>query len=846
MMRKGFHARHAGGMLIGALVVALSACTQGEVSSANASGDPAGGNGQVPISNGQALQGQVALGKIAGSHIEVFDSRDLSTPIATTQADRNFVRAGQFELPSTLFDSDRVYLLVASGGHDLDPDSNDLQDTHSEPFTGRLHTVATGADLLQSNFGITAATEALYRRALYLLAADMPATNIIAELDARSRALFAGSQGNRLTALRWRPAAADALRDGVDKLRAFEAALYAGSSDNTLAFELTDAIHARMEFEGNFTLLAANERVLALSDDTDGERRLVLVSLLEPNNPQLISTNYRWHSRLVAGIHGRTLYVMERFRNFGTPPLYALDITDPFNLEARWHNDIVASSSLLIPGGEESVYVVSDDAVIYVEYGSQVAGQEGLIAPVGEAGAAGDDGVVYLASGNKVLSLIPQGFGYTQHLSEVSPLLQTSDMAVANGRLFASSFSGLTEFELSTPSQPRVIQHYPALRGQLRVLPEGRLMVGARIIDISQPGAAVIPTAQAASLSLFTTEFDLLVGDNRVLVEHTPTGKRISLADPSLQFPLHAQPAIQLPSVISDLVIDNNRVAVAAMDGIRLYKPGQHSPLDFLGFSTEAVHRFRRISVCGNRVSSLGVTDDFFQMLDISDPTSPVAGGHKTPELSEGSFYFRHSFCDGTVFYFNVIDFNQPNNSIFRLHSYEVTQVNNPLQLSDVDLERLTHFIGRTERYAYAPAGEGMQVIDLSNPGAPYISTWEGPIPAESGAYAYHFSATGSTGFLKFNSAELLQLTLGTHGFPTSSQSKQVEMFRFGRYLPITEDQGYLAAGGLAAVDFTSARPTPMLDLDLEGYDVELLGDQLLIRASNRLLTVPLIQREVP
>lgn len=846
IMRKGIRARHAGGMLIGALVWALNACTQGEVSSANASGDPTVGNGQAPISNGQAVQGQVALGRIAGSNIEVFDSRDLSTPIATTQADASFSLAGQFALARSLFESDQLYLLVASGGNELDADGNGIQDSAPGPFSGRLHAVATEADLLQSNVGISAATEALYRRVLYLLGADMPSSSILAELDARARALFMGTQENRLTALRWRPAQAASIRDGADKLRAFEAALRQGSIDNTLAFELTDAVYAQFDFDETVNVLAWAEQLAAVQlSSTNGLRELSLIDFSTPSDPVLVRTGHSTDTDYLASIAGNVLYAIPRSRAFGASELLAIDLSNPRQPQLLWTNqDIDYASALHAQAGR--VYVSSYDVVAEVRSTGVHRRLDGLSVLVDPVLTAGPDGTIYMGARKSVLTLEPAGNSYLQHPGSVAPLVNIFDMTMAGGRLFVSSDSGLTEFELSEPTAPRVAGHYPQASGTLRALSDDELLVESRIVDIRVPGAAVIPPRQAASLAINNYHADQLIRGNRAIVERLNPGTRISLVEPHLEFPLHAEVAVQLPSRVSDLIVDGGLVVVGGMDGIRLYREGLNSGLEFLGSSIEAVQRFRRISLCGNRLSSFGFAEAFFQILDLSEPTAPVAGAYKTPDLSEGPHYFVSSFCDGPVFYFSVFDLSSPFGSYDRLQSYDASHHNEPYQIGDVELSGVSGLFGRTERYAYFPTSSGMDVIDLSNPSAPCVSQWRDHQPLDVNARGTHFSALGDTGFLKFSSTELLKLTLGPNGLPTDSQARQIEMFHFGRYLPITETRGYLASGGLAAVNFDSSRPTPMLELDLGGSDVELLGNQLLIRSYNRLLTVPLIQREVP
>ncbi len=80
------------------------------------------GSGTGPI------EGQVELGPVIKALVEVFDTEDLTKPVctSTTVDSRDLEVAGTFVIPAGCIKADRLYLLQASGGFDIDVDDDGI------------------------------------------------------------------------------------------------------------------------------------------------------------------------------------------------------------------------------------------------------------------------------------------------------------------------------------------------------------------------------------------------------------------------------------------------------------------------------------------------------------------------------------------------------------------------------------------------------------------------------------------------------------------------------------------------------------------------------------------------
>jgi hypothetical protein len=97
---------------------------------------------------------------------EQFYQTDLGT--RRWQSFRPFIRLlhlGTVEINETLYEDNRMYLVTATGGYDMDSNADNTIDTVSirERIDGRLHALMTGAQLKLGNSRVSLLTEAFYQ-----------------------------------------------------------------------------------------------------------------------------------------------------------------------------------------------------------------------------------------------------------------------------------------------------------------------------------------------------------------------------------------------------------------------------------------------------------------------------------------------------------------------------------------------------------------------------------------------------------------------------------------------------------------------------------------------------------
>ena len=146
----------------------------------------------IATGEARAFEVLIDLG-LAGATVEVRDLASLEGPplFATQSSGGALAVAGRFEIPDVLVGPDGVFVVSARGGHALDADGDDLPDAVATPNGGVLHAILTSAQIQRGTARVSIATEVLFQRVRYHLAADFPADSIVESLHARAAAMLA-------------------------------------------------------------------------------------------------------------------------------------------------------------------------------------------------------------------------------------------------------------------------------------------------------------------------------------------------------------------------------------------------------------------------------------------------------------------------------------------------------------------------------------------------------------------------------------------------------------------------------------------------------------------------------
>ncbi len=136
-------------------VLSLSAC-----------GGGGGGEKNSSNSSNVDISGVAQLGYVLNGKVDLFSLANPETPIATTYTSLSseIDHAGSFEFKAVNINRDDYYLLVVSGGEDIDPNDDGVVEEESISVNGKIHAVVKGEELLQPSIRITALSDMMYHK----------------------------------------------------------------------------------------------------------------------------------------------------------------------------------------------------------------------------------------------------------------------------------------------------------------------------------------------------------------------------------------------------------------------------------------------------------------------------------------------------------------------------------------------------------------------------------------------------------------------------------------------------------------------------------------------------------
>jgi hypothetical protein len=143
------------------------------------------GNGGGPPLGPNAGKGRAVLGPIAGAGFEIYLVSDLAAgPVVTGITTSGAIdEAGRAEVDPGLFTDAALYLVVVSGGEDIDADDDGVADAVPTPVNGKVHAVLTGAQIKAGDWRVSVLTEVAYQSILFMLQAGYDDAAIIEALD---------------------------------------------------------------------------------------------------------------------------------------------------------------------------------------------------------------------------------------------------------------------------------------------------------------------------------------------------------------------------------------------------------------------------------------------------------------------------------------------------------------------------------------------------------------------------------------------------------------------------------------------------------------------------------------
>ncbi|MEJ2620561.1 MAG: hypothetical protein P8163_09935 [Candidatus Thiodiazotropha sp.] len=246
----------------------------------------------------QTFTSQAMLGPVVGAEVSIYNATDLESGLlcrTQTKDSEAIDLAGKIELPADCVDEDGIYLLLISGGLDIDADDDGQIDQTATEVQGRFHTLLSGSQLLSGRAMATVLTEAAYQNVRYLLAAGANKDQLIQSLDISARNLLNQDLNgdliiNHLDLAQWHPRLnRETTKPSIDQLKLVIQAIHEDHSTAQHTIQLFDAITPPSV--SDFTEIGVPDRVL-ISDhllyaaDMGG---ITVVDVSDPDNLHTIA-----------------------------------------------------------------------------------------------------------------------------------------------------------------------------------------------------------------------------------------------------------------------------------------------------------------------------------------------------------------------------------------------------------------------------------------------------------------------------------------------------------------------------------------------------------------------------
>lgn len=855
-MRQGVFARQTSCLAWSALALSLTLAGCGGGGNSTEAQDPLN---TMPAESLPPVAVQVDFGGYTGGSLLAYSTDDLESPLAVA------TRSGSapFELPGEALADDQLYLLVTEDGELQDADHDGEADGIPQAKRRPLHLLATGADLKSAPAQLSAYTEALYQRSRYLLAAEYPASSVLAELDARAAALLTEdlNQDGRIDRLDLTHAQpeADQLHIGAARLR--EEWLNTLSSDadpSDLAFQMSSGWRAT----STRTNQRAIDRVIRNPADTTG----AVLGINTGDNPALYYAEVSAGEFLiwldVDGVDPDGL----RSAHFDGDHLVTLhDTPDSGTGEQelrryRWSAGHTArlletrpldfqAEHVRVAGNR--VYLLARDTLWRYLDGDLVGPSTGDSPTLtGTGSAIGDD--IFVATTQTGLAVfvldentIEFAHGFPSEFGEVQEILVEHDrmiVAAAHGvQVFARPLDAH-----STP-QPQSAVAVPAT--QLQALGSHRYALGEHAVTLAPDASPLVQNMNVLDLPIARAIWH----PQQVEFQHQAYPDPITRSIAATELPVtdHALKLFRSDSLIEDLYRTGETLYLGTRDGLRvLHADPISQQLSEQGAVRVGVHESPIVlRPCGRFILRARLGQSTSNNVWLHERAAPADFVHTFSGSAFGPYAAQvdGAICFESFLYVNgLVVTNEP--SHHGLLSMEVF-ADGRLQSTDSTYGSGSQTLGAVVgNWLFMPSAKGLVIYSLEHPSAPQWSpevTY--PTLDSFDTEAYEFSHQGLTGFLTSSSGQLLRLDLANEPENPSQigTALQFDAHKL-RYTPVSALQGYAAADGVWFVDFEQPEQTTRLQLDGNADQLLVIGDWILVRSGARLLGVRAVTRTVP
>lgn len=144
-----------------ALVVALQACSGGSSDTTK----------PTPPAAAVTSPGKVLLGPVSAATVQIFalDSQDTPLCETSTSSGTDLESVGHFDIPTGCISPGNDYLLIASGGQDIDANDDGVLDDTPTPVNGQVRALLSSEELNEDGWKINALTESVYQNVKFHL-----------------------------------------------------------------------------------------------------------------------------------------------------------------------------------------------------------------------------------------------------------------------------------------------------------------------------------------------------------------------------------------------------------------------------------------------------------------------------------------------------------------------------------------------------------------------------------------------------------------------------------------------------------------------------------------------------
>jgi len=668
---------------------------------------------------GDTVSGQAVLGPIRGGDVAIYDLSDLSTPVfeGLTSDTNGLTTAGLISILPESFQDTALYLVVVTGGEDIDPDDDGVVNIPATPVAGKFHALITGSQLKAGGWYVSVLTEKAFRTARYLLLAAYSSDEIIASLDTSAEALLLADRN------------ADGHIDHLD-LNLWHPVDHAGDTRLPAATRnmLVKEVH-----EGTFTQdhtgwigsydIGEVEAVEVIGNRAyvlSYPRTFTILDISGASNPdssdiigqKTISFSHNLNDLKVIG---NTAFVVGQ----GDYGFHVLDITDPQHITSTSYNSLPGNPEVEGIDNCDAIRIKGDVAYImnwggWTGASGNASGVYLIAIDVSDPGSPSVLGTFFPEYGNN------QGYDILTKGSSLYFLAATNDMNHDHPIVDITNPAAMTQTSTLQVFGP----YHNAIDGNYLYSVTAD---GLKIFDITTPGSPVLQaTFQHPAYDMFN---ELLMGVSfRGTID--AAGDRVYIAGDERIYVIDAAiPAS--PSIIGHVPfpgggtgdaihVTGGLAYVGANNGLHVVDVTDPAPRGIVG-SVEVtaakveVQGDTAFSVTQNRYSGPRPGLKGMDIVDLSDPTAPQWVGGVLPQPPPGwpsgheyeKYFYRLAVAGNHVFVGPV------------LHVVDVTDTSDPQVIAvDYAYDEVNHFdvvVGAFSNL-YFKGPNGLEVVDYTDP----------------------------------------------------------------------------------------------------------------------------------